>query len=212
MADLTLSPAQELDLHRRLMEGDPVAPADLAIRYLAPMIEALTRANRKSIPAEFIEEAVHIAFMALCKKPASFDPSRNHADHPLFAFLQMSAQGDLQNGLKKEERHWRARVSLESVEQSPGGGKYLGRDDDPSVPLELREEAEQADRQILAAIRAGLSDGEQRCLELLIDKERKTSAFAQALGIANLPKEDQKAEVKKVKDKLKKRLERRDHG
>ena len=179
---------------------------------MTPLIDALTRANRKSISPEFLEEAVHLAIMSLCRKPASFDPSRSKADRPLFAYLQMSAQRDLQNLLKKETRHWQTRVSLESVEQSPDGGKYLGREDDPSVPLALREESEQAERQVLTAIRAGLSDGEQRCLELLIDGERKTSAFAQALGIEQLPKEDQKVEVKKVKDKLKKRLERKDHG
>jgi DNA-directed RNA polymerase specialized sigma24 family protein len=211
MPEALLTREQELDLHHRLIEGDPVAPSDLAIRYLSPLIDALTRANRCSIPDEFIEEAVHLAIMSLCKKPTRFEPSRNRADSPLFAFLQMSAQRDLQNRLKREERHWKARVSLESVEQSPDGGKYLGRDDDPSLPLALREETE-ATAEILASVRAGLSDGELRCLDLLMQGERKTSLFAQALGIEHLPTEDQEADVKKVKDKLKKRIERRDHG
>ncbi len=102
-------------------------------------------------------------------------------------------------------------TSLESVEQSPDGGKYLGRDDDPSLRLAMREEAELAERE-LAKVRAGLSAGELRCLELLIDGERKTAMFAQAMGIEQLPKDVQEAQVKKVKDKLKKRIERRDHG
>ena len=210
MSEGSLTSANELDLHRRLMEGDPVAPSDLAIQYLSPLIDRLSHTNRS--PADFIEEAVHLAIVSLCKNPASFDPARSKADCPLFAFLHMAAQRDLQNLLKKEERHWRARVALESVEQSPDGGKYLGRENDPSVRLVLREEAEQADQQILGAVRTGLSDGEQRCLVLLIDGERKTLAFAQALGIEHLPNEDQKTAVKKVKDKLKKRLKRRDHG
>ena len=212
MSNAPFTPAQELDLHRRLVQDDPVAPADLAVQYLNPLIDALTHANQRSIPSDFIEEAVHLALISLIQKPTRFDPARNKADCPLFAFLKMAAQSDLLNRLAKEQRHQQARVSLESVEQSPDGGKYLGRDDDPALPLLIREEVDRADRTILTHVRDGLSEGEARCLDLMLQRERKTGVFAAALGIAHLPKEDQEAEVKRVKDKLKKRIERRDHG
>jgi hypothetical protein len=38
--------------------------------------------------------------------------------------------------------------------------------------------------------------------------ERATSAFAEAIGKANLPAAEQEREVKRVKDRVKKRLER----
>ena len=61
-------------------------------------------------------------------------------------------------------------------------------------------------------MREGLSDAESRALDLLLDGERKTAVFAEALGIGHLPMKDQRAEVKRVKDKLKKRIERETRG
>jgi hypothetical protein len=57
-------------------------------------------------------------------------------------------------------------------------------------------------------VRHDLNAGEERVLALMLDGERKTLAFAQALGIDQLPKKEQKAKVKRLKDKLKKRIER----
>jgi len=42
--------------------------------------------------------------------------------------------------------------------------------------------------------------------------ERRTEPYARTLGILGLPKEMQQAEVKRLKDKLKKRIQREDHG
>jgi len=61
---------------------------------------------------------------------------------------------------------------------------------------------------LLAPVRVGLSDGEARVLDLMLDGERRTPAFAAALGISHLPVREQRQEVKKVKDKLKMRLKR----
>jgi hypothetical protein len=45
-------------------------------------------------------------------------------------------------------------------------------------------------------------------MELMLDGERKTSAYALALGLKGLPAHEREREVKKVKDRLKKRLAR----
>ncbi len=65
---------------------------------------------------------------------------------------------------------------------------------------------------MIAPVREGLSDAESKALELLLDGERKTAVFAEALGIGHLPTTDQRAEVKRVKDKLKKRIQRETSG
>lgn len=212
MSDALPSRGQSLKLHRHLVEGDPVAPSKLATTYLRPLIDAIRRANQASVPDEFIEEAVHLAIANLCKNPASFDPSQMPGEQPLLSYLKMSAQGDLQNRLASEQRHVRGRVSLDHVEQSANAGKYLGRDDDPALPLEIKEEVEQARRQVLPIVEDGLTDEEKACLELMMQKVRQTSAYAQALHIEHLPKKQQAVEVKRVKDKLKKRIERGIHG
>lgn len=120
----------------------------------------------------------------------------------------MSAQGDLRNQLRKESRHKHAALNVELL---PSGGKFSQWHDDPSLPLQIREEAGRAEVAILPAVREGLAPGESQALDLLLGGERKTAVFAKVLGIDHLSKKEQEAEVKKVKDKLKKRIERGDH-
>src|SRR2546425_571425 len=127
-----LTPEEELDLHRRLVEEDPVAPSDLATTYLVPLLASLTRINAADIHPDFIQEAVHEALINLIKNPRCFDAPRSKGRLPLFAFLRLAAQRDLQNILRREGRHWRHRVCLESVELSPLAGKYPGKTQDPS--------------------------------------------------------------------------------
>src|SRR5262249_28260279 len=95
------------------------------------------------------------------------------------------------------------------VELSRDGGKYLAVKEDPSLSLERQEESTHATRTVVAPARDGLRDGESRALDLILQGERKTAVFAEALGITHLPTSVQRTEVKRVKDKLKKRLERK---
>jgi hypothetical protein len=202
---------EELDLHRRLVDGDLVASSELANAYWASLNASLIETNSRAISQQLIAEAAGNAIICLIKNPKGFDASRNSAGLPLFAYLRLAAQRDLKNILKREARHWHGHVRLETVELSPLAGKYLGRNEDPSEPLQLQEEVEKG-REILCSVREGLSDGERQALEMMLQGERKTAAFARILGIERLPKKEQQAEVKRMKDKLKKRIEREDHG
>src|SRR5947209_3740975 len=103
---------EELNLHRRLVDADPVASADLARTYLVPLIASLTQSNSRRISQEFIEDAAGEALMCLVKNPEKFDASLNSASLPLFAHLRLAAQRDLQNILRRERRHQRGRVSM----------------------------------------------------------------------------------------------------
>ena len=48
---------EELDLHRRLVEGDPVASSELAEKYLRRLINLLRKMSNPRISQHFIEEA-----------------------------------------------------------------------------------------------------------------------------------------------------------
>jgi DNA-directed RNA polymerase specialized sigma24 family protein len=198
---------QELALHRRLVEGDPTAPSDLAQTYLDHLIGWLTTRNRRREEHSCIT-AAEDAVLALAKKPQTYDPTRLS----LVAYLHMSAQGDLKNILRREGRHHWNLASLEGVELCPDAGKYLAVDDDPSLPLVGQEESALATKQVVAPARAGLTEPESRALDLMLQGERKTPVFAAALGISHLPVDVQRADVKRVKDKLKKRIEREASG
>ncbi len=61
---------------------------------------------------------------------------------------------------------------------------------------------------VVGTLRAKLSLEERRVMDLMLDGERKTRVYAEALGLSGLPAAEQKREIKRVKDRLKKRLER----
>jgi RNA polymerase sigma factor (sigma-70 family) len=203
-----ISQEQEQALHRRLLGGDVTASAELASTFLDGLIAWLVHENDLSVPQELCIEAAEDALISLVKSPASFDPARGKR---LRSYLRMSAQGDLKNILRREGRRQREK-SLELVELSPQAGKYLAVLDDPSLPMEIEEESIRASKQVVEPAREGLSEVESRALDLVLQGERKTIAFAEVLGISDWPAEQQQAEVKRVKDKLKKRIEREKGG
>ena len=49
---------------------------------------------------------------------------------------------------------------------------------------------------------------EERVLDLMLVGERSTSAYAAALGLVDRPRAERAREAKRVKDRIKKRLER----
>jgi hypothetical protein len=198
-------------LHRRLVSGDPTATADVAESYIDFLIAHLRKANRR-VADEFLREAAGEALVSLFKNPIAFDPSRNKAECPLYSYLRMAAQRDLENRLRKESRHLKGGKNLKRVALSQVDGKHLSRDQDPGLRLEINEEVAKAEHGILAEVEQGLDDSEKRVLSLMLAQERKTSVYAEALEISHLSKEEQKLRVKNVKGMLKKRLQRRNHG
>jgi len=198
------STADEHALHQRLLAADPVAPSDLAVAYL----EYLGRYLRERNPAIDDQTAAEDAIMALSKRPQSYDPARA----TLVAYLRLSAQGDLRNLLARERRHRSHQANLEAVELSGVAGKELGDGTyDPAVLVEARESVSEVVRQRLAipaGVLQGLTPGEITVLQLMAEGERRTPAYAEALGITDLPLAEQRHEVKRVKDRLQKRLER----
>lgn len=196
-------PAAASALHRRLLDGDPTASYDFAAAYLGPLTSWLREHNRR-LDSDFCEQAGGDAVVALIRTPPSYRPELGS----LQAYLCMSARGDLKNLLRRETKHRTHRTPWESVEHSPEGGKYLSRDDDPSLPLQIAEEQEQAKAALPPSVQDGLNEIEARVLELMLQGERRTSIYAAAMGITDRPADEQRREVKRMKDRLKARLKR----
>jgi len=204
-AQILISEEEERQLHAQLLKGDPTASADLAIKLLNPLIGWLVRHNSSDVHEHFCVEAAEDALIALIKRPSSFDRARGKR---LFSYLCMAAQRDLQNIFRREGRQRRNQESLQDVELSPGAGKYLAKGADQLRLLEIQEESTRASAEVVSPARDGLTDAESRALDLVLQGERKTAVFAEVLGITDLPKKAQQAEVKRVKDKLKIRIKR----
>jgi RNA polymerase sigma-70 factor (ECF subfamily) len=192
------------DIHTRLSTGDPVASADLAESFLDPLAAWLIRMNR-NIDSHLCEQAAEDAILALIKNPHSFQPNRSTLD----AYLRMSAMGDLRNLLEREQRHRSRRATLEVVELHAVDRNELQESTDPALVFE-REEKARAQLQLRRSEVEDLSltQEEKNVLELMRRGERKTEAFAGELGIGHLSQDEQRREVKRVKDRVKRRIER----
>jgi RNA polymerase sigma factor (sigma-70 family) len=198
------TPTRVLDIHTRLCRGDPVASADLAESFLDPLATWLQRRN-PGIDPHLCDQAAEDAILALIENPRSFNADRGALD----AYLRMSARGDLRNLLAKEGRHRSRRAGIEAVELSAADRNYLQEITDPASIIEHAEDQETPKfHRIPENVRASLNREEEAVLMLMAQGERKTEAYGRILGILHLPQETQRREVKRVKDRLKRRLER----
>jgi len=195
---------EALGLYRQLVVGTPMASSDLCKVFLEPLIGAMLRANPRVDP-HLCEEAAGSALLALIARPETYDERRAS----LAAYLRRSAQGDLINLLRREARHTRGRVPFQAVELGLAGGN-VGQDDaEDRAEMQAHEVAwrARADR-IFEQVRLGLPPPEQAVLDLMRGGERRTAPYASALGILHLPVDARRRQVKRVKDKIIKRIER----
>ncbi len=195
------SPAQGLALHLRLCDSDSIAPADLCRAYLGPLVAWLA-ARSGRVDQQICESAAHDALVTYVRNPRTYDPARGD----LGAYLRMAARGDLFNLLQREAKHEKGRVAWMGVEDAGGAGNIPG-EDDPTSRAEREEEAGRA-KAFLAAIAEGFTRRERDVLNLMLAGEHKTSPFASALGVDSLSETEQRREVKKVKDRILKRIQR----
>jgi hypothetical protein len=175
----------------------------LAELYLEALVAWLGETN-PGAAEDVCVEAAGEAIVALIRNPDSYSPERQ----TLEVYLRMSARGDLRNLLRSEWRHTRRRESWKSVELSPDAGKYLGRDDDPALPIRLAEEVQSLLSTIPDSARKRLSAADLRALELIVQGERRNAEYAELYGLRDLPPEERDREVKRCKDRLKKVLKR----
>ncbi len=180
--------------HAQLLAGDDLASAELAAALRPELVAHLRRRYPRRADQEWIEDAADDALIAYLLEPEKFDPAR--ASLP--AYLKMAAEGDLKNALARQRR--REKKIAAGVELDQLGGKP-SQADDPTWRL-IAEELRGELQSLLPDPR------DQALLTLLAEGERSTAVFAEALGLADLPREEQRTEVKRHKDRLKKKLQR----
>jgi RNA polymerase sigma-70 factor (ECF subfamily) len=192
------------ELYERLRADDPTATSDLAVAYLDHLTTWLINHN-PGADEHVCATAAEDALLALFKNPNSYKPAKQ----TLTVYLHMSASGDLKNLLRSERRHqWRL-VPLEDAEATPHLGNPLWSANPADFGERRDNVAASGDLEpVPASVRDSLSNEEAAVLELLRVKERRTALYAQALGITQLPFKEQQRQVKRVKDRPIKRLER----
>jgi RNA polymerase sigma factor (sigma-70 family) len=196
---MTPNPPADPDvaLYQRLRGGDPTAKYDLAERFMEPLVAFLRRASRAT-DEDLLYQAAGDAIVGLIKNPLRFKPELN----TLIGYLRMAARGDLHNAIQKEARHQRNRAGADSVELVEDPGNAEGDD----------SEGPSFDDPGLAAALADFTPTEQEFFRLLRTGEKRTSVLAAVLGLDDQPEAVKRAEVKRTRDRLIKRLQRAREG
>jgi RNA polymerase sigma-70 factor, ECF subfamily len=187
----------QLEIHERLLAEDVTAPAELVEGLLEPLTQRLTKKYPKLPDPDLLYDAVTDALMSYIKRPAQFDPTRR----TLIGFLVMAAHGDLLNALAKAKRRRQKEIPLEDVELRGAAGNNEIEAGNPETEPD-REKLQQALPKIFG------DPKDLAMVELMMSGERTTGAFVEVLKLQHLPVDQQRREVKRHKERLKKRLER----
>ena len=186
-----------LELHNRLLSGDPVATEEI-FNVAVPELEKHLRIRFPSlapgVDPDIYLSAVYEALTDYFKNPGKYHPDKSG----LMTYLRMAAWRDLQNLLRKESRHAKGRVSLDSVEFS--------RSDGNDVSERVAEDLD--GRRLIEDLKRGMTADERAVFALMLDGERSSAVAAEAMGVGHLPPREQAREVKRVKDRIKKRVQR----
>jgi len=178
-------------IHERLLAADPTAPAELAEAVGDVIFEKLRRHHPDGDP-DLIRDAAWDAIRDYIQRPAGFDPSKRS----LVGYLLMAAEGDLRNALAKARRRREDQLGVELVDS--GGKRRLEQIEARLDAARIRPELE----------RYIPDPADREAVELMLDGERSTAAFAGVWGFSDLSPEEQRKEVKRRKDRLKKTLDR----
>lgn len=200
MSDSDPDPDELLSLHQLLItEEDPTAPARMA-ELLLPALKRRFAGTRLPDPHD-VESLIGWSIARYVTEPSRWRPQQA----PLLAFLYQDVNGDIVN-----ERDRRARLRRHE-EPDSAVVELVGADRNPSPEEEVLDDMDPLDvaPALLARAREEISPinkQDRQLIEPLGGGVRATSAYAEVLGIVHLPKEAQAEEVKRHKDRLKKRL------
>lgn len=188
-------------LHARLLRRDLSAPSDLVQAHLEPLVRWL-RARYPRADDDLLQDVAVDLLLSLAERPEQYDPDRA----PLQRYLRMAARRDVQNALRGERRRSRLLVRVQHVELAgPTGKRPVESAEDPA---EMVARSEPLSPRTLALVRSAFDDAEWEIVQLMLDGERRTGPYAALLGLAERPPQEQARQVKRVKDRLLKRLQR----
>jgi RNA polymerase sigma-70 factor (ECF subfamily) len=186
-----------------VLQRDPVAFAELC-EVALPHLVAFLEARFPSQDSHLVETVVVDLLLDYYRRSDQYDPERLS----LFAYFRMAAKYDMLNQISKLRLREARLTPLDNilVELQLSGRNTLQRGSD--LAEWLGQYTDLTLREILMAVEGELAPTEQEVLALMLEGQRDTSAFAQVMGIAHLDEADQRREVKRMKDRIMKRLRR----
>ncbi len=187
-----------LALHKRLLAHDPVATEKL-FTLMVPALEQHLHFRFPTllpgIDPDIYLAAVYEALTDYFKNPHKYDPAKSS----LMTYLKLACWRDMQNLLRKESRHVYGRISLDSSTFSPADGTDVA--DTVTAYLDSQR--------LVTSLIQGMTSEERTVFTLMMEGERSTRVAAAALNFEHLEFAEQAKRVKRLKDRIKKRIQRR---
>jgi RNA polymerase sigma-70 factor (ECF subfamily) len=188
-------------VYQRLLAQEPDAPSDFIELLLDPLIETLGNRFPNESYAELVPDVVIDALLKFVQTPHLYQPTKA----TLWNYLWIDVQGDMKNALKKNTRRQQKEVIFDPVAHDLPDGN-INIEEEVMQKIEVTSLLEQ---NILKQFQQEISDPRDwQVLLLMVNGERHTSAFAPLLNIETLPMSEQRALVKRTKDRLRQRLKR----
>ncbi len=149
---------------------------------------------------DLLEGIADEVIFSVAQAPQQYLPERGN----LATYLRLAARRDVLNALARERRRARWQIPLRDVELLQRAGNTSQEAD----PAELVSDRLADAASLIAQVHARFTSSEWAIVQLILDGERRTERFAALLGLADRPREEQAREVKRVKDRLLRRLRR----
>ena len=185
------SQAEEWALHERVLQGDPVAPVDVYLTFMEPMLRVL--GSELSCSREDAYDSAIDVVLSYLRHPERYERHRAR----LSTYLTQSAKKRVMDRYRSTDARTRREQEFASVfELQVRSPKEL-----LEISVEARHAWERLDR-------SKLSGRELEFLRLIFEGERSTQRLAEVLGLGSLPEDDLRREVKRHRDRLMKWLER----
>jgi DNA-directed RNA polymerase specialized sigma24 family protein len=173
-----------ISLHTRLLAtGDSSTETEIAEAFFPLLVGALRRAYPNLRDPHLVEIAAIDTMLGYFARPEKFDPNRSS----LIGYLYMDARANLINLLNREKRlSERHTTAAGEASMSPPPATDPERrlvDDSSSLMTQTRD--------VLT------NPADQELLSLMMDGVRERAAYAEVLGIQDLPIVEQVALVKR---------------
>ncbi len=187
------SPEEEMLLHQRLLERDPLAYGDVFWMYMERLAKKLQGIG---YDVDVARDAALDAVEAYREKPERYDPRKVH----LFTYIMGVAK-------HKAVDRWRSIQAEGQREKKQGDVELLRRT--PKDSMEQMETYVRV-RQLVDLLEEGglLDERDQAVLRLFLIEEKSTDEVAKVLRLPPMSKEDRQREAKRHRDRLMKLLER----
>jgi len=187
--------AEELDLiHRRLLTGSRVAARDLFLTALSPLKGHLAK-TQAALDEETRHDLATDALLIYLEQPVRCDVDTSS----LWTYLCLVASRNATDAFRKKVRHHRLLAeSADLVEEWSGRANNVRRTEDA---IDARQILEQHGERLTT------NETEARLLQLMLEGEKSTDAFAGVLGL-DPSADDTVTLVKQAKDRMRLRLRR----